>query len=49
VVRQRRTDANNPALTPLAFLGRPNPILLQLGLEKEPAEKRSAFSVHVNK
>jgi hypothetical protein len=44
-----RTFANNPVLTPLAFLGRPNPILLQLGLEKEPTETRSAFSVHLNK
>jgi hypothetical protein len=44
-----RSFANNAAWTPLAFLGRPNPVLLQLGLEKEPAEKRSAFSVHLNK
>jgi len=44
-----RSFANNAVLTPLAFLGRPNPVLLQLGLEKEPAEKRSAFSVHLNK
>jgi Cupin-like domain len=44
-----RTASNSPVLTPLAFLGRPNPVLLQLGLEKEPAEKRSAFSVHLNK
>ncbi|MEP6915369.1 MAG: cupin-like domain-containing protein [Acidobacteriota bacterium] len=44
-----RTFANNPVLTPLAFLGRPNPVLLQLGLEKEPTEKRSAFSVHLNR
>ena len=44
-----RTFASNAVLTPLALLGRPNPILLQLGLEKEPAEKRSAFSVHLNR
>ena len=44
-----RTASNSPVLTPLAFLGRPNPILLQLGLEKEPAQKRSAFSIHLNK
>ena len=44
-----RTFANNPVWTPLAFLGRPNPVLLQLGLEKEPAEKRSAFSIHLHK
>jgi hypothetical protein len=44
-----RSFANNWVWTPLAFLGRPNPILLQLGLEKQPAEKRSAFSIHLNK
>ncbi len=43
-----RSVSNTPGLTPRAFLGRPNPVLLQLGLEKEPAEKRSAFSVHLN-
>ena len=44
-----RSFANNAVWTQLAFMGRPNPILLQLGLEKEPAERRSAFSVHLNK
>lgn len=44
-----RTFSNDPVLTPLAFLGRPNPVLLQLGLAKEPTEKRSAFSVHLNR
>jgi hypothetical protein len=44
-----RTFTNSPVLTPLAFFGRPNPLLVQLGLEKEPTEKRSAFSVHLNK
>jgi hypothetical protein len=48
-VNVTRSFANNAVLTPLAFVGRPNPVLLQLGLEKEPAEKRSAFSVHLNK
>lgn len=48
-VNVTRSFANNAAWTPLAFLGRPNPVLLQLGLEKEPAEKRSAFAVHLNK
>ena len=34
-----RTASNSPVLTPLAFLGRPNPVLLQLGLEEEPARE----------
>jgi hypothetical protein len=45
-----RTFANNPVLTPLVmFLGEPNPIMMQLGLHKDTAEKASAFSVHLNK
>lgn len=44
-----RSFANNAVWTPLAFLGRPNPVLLQLGLEKTPTEKQSAFSVHLNR
>lgn len=44
-----RSFANNATLTSLALFGRPNPVLLQLGLEKEPTEKRSAFSVHLNR
>ena len=48
-VNVTRSFANNAVWTPLAFMGRPNPVLLQLGLEKEPSEKRSAFAVHLNK
>jgi hypothetical protein len=45
-----RSFANNPVLTPLVmFLGEPNPIMFQLGLHKDTAEKASAFSVHLNK
>jgi hypothetical protein len=47
-VNVTRSVWNNPVLTPLAFLGRPNPVLRQLGLDRQPAEKR-AFRVHLNR
>ena len=43
-----RIFAINTLWSSLALMGQPNPILLQLGLHKNPAEKRSAFSVHLN-
>jgi hypothetical protein len=44
-----RAFANNTVLSALTLCGRPNPIALQFGFSREPAEKTSHFSVHLNR
>lgn len=48
-INATRAISNNPVWSSLALFARPNPILQQLGLEKAEAERKSAFSVHLNK
>ena len=44
-----RAFANNAVFSALTLCGRPNPIALQLGIHKDPTEKTSNFSVHLNR
>jgi hypothetical protein len=44
-----RAFANNAVFSALTLCGRPNPIALQLGISREPAGKKSHFSVHLNR
>ena len=48
-VNVSRAFANNALFSALTLCGRPNPIAMQLGLSRPPKEKKSSFSVHLNK
>ena len=45
----RRAFRNNFAFAALTLCGRPNPIAMQLGLSRQPADRKSNFSVHLNR
>ncbi len=48
-VNVMRAFANNFVMSALTLCGRPNPIAMQLGISRSAGEKKSHFSVHLNK
>ena len=44
-----RAFANNAVLSALTLCGRPNPIAMQLGISRDPSNKKSHFAVHLNR
>jgi len=48
-VNVTRGFRNNALFSALTLCGRPNPIAMQLGISRQSSEKKSNFSVHLNK